>query len=281
VGPSLIGLSLAGASGCAGLLDSLGDDADLYRDGGGYPTRPCSTAGRQALARYATNEVGGTTRDFALLDQYGYRVRLSHFCGHSILLAIAAMDDPEDSAWLDPLPELAAERPPEAPPLTVITVWVRAPDGEIPGVPELRAHAVRLAEGHPETVSCDPTLYNEDTTGPTCSFRGAYVLRFPRTLPVLQDPLRLQGYGDLPAAAGVQWVASDVPPPEDLRPLREVSSRFRFRSLPAFVLMEPEVRSTEGGRARLPIIRVRTTDPEDPELLEGLRWPPPEVPGDD
>ena len=112
------------------LAACIGDHGP-YEGGGEYPTSECSRAGEQLVADSAgeqlwDDELGadqlGRTRDFSLLDHHAYRVRLTHFCGDTVLLVVGDMGEPQLD-WLDDLPEWTDGRDETAPDLTIMTTW--------------------------------------------------------------------------------------------------------------------------------------------------------------
>lgn len=278
------------------LLPSCDDNP--YAGGGEYPVDRCSSAEQarianeagEALWREALGDTDGPqvgrTRDFALLDEHGYRVRLTHFCGHTVLLVSDRMpwpplppedeDEDEDGSgdtdapvgpcdggpdldlshldWLRELPDWLEGRA-DGPPVTVMSTWWGDSSGEAPSVGELRRFR--------DAVTCqinaeegddggDPWVYTDPGTG----------LR--REVLLLQDPWRFQGAA---AAASAMYVVSDVPPDPDpsrrYRREREVRDRWRLGSAPGFVVLQPALRITALGR-----------DPVQDGIIDALRADP-------
>lgn len=238
----------------ATLLAACSGSEGLYADGADYWTERCTTGGRQLVASRATEILGEGTRDFALLDRYGYRVRLSDFCGNSVLLVLGDMSAPDVLDWVDELPGWLEDRDPRAPPLVIFTAWFANLDGEVPDVGDLR----RFAEVIADARGSDPfqftyTLsYNHDG--------GAfdYELDITEEIGLLRDPYRFE---DAAAAASVMYIASDIP--EESRRSRreqELASRWGVRDGPFFVVLEPTL-----------LIQALGNDPVEDGIIEALQ----------
>lgn len=229
-----------------------GED-DPYADGGDYRTTPCSTEARRQVASRATEIIGEGTRDFALLDQFGYRVRLTDFCFSSVLLVVGDMSDPQSLSWLDELPNWLEDRDPGAPPMVVMTAWSSNLDGEVPTAGDLR----RFAEVVAEAKGSDPFRYSYDLRynfdgGPIDS-----VQTVTDRIALLRDPYRFENAA---AAASVMYVASDIP--DEFRRSRrsqELASRWGVRQGPFFVVLEPTL-----------LIQAMGYDPVEDGIIEAL-----------
>jgi hypothetical protein len=176
-----------------------------YEEGGAWPVDPCSQGELAAAAEIREEVIGGTTRDFALYDQFAYKVRLSSFCGHNVLISVGAMSNPDDLAWLERIPEIQQGRLPSAPPLTILTTWFDGPEGRAPEIVDLRKFA--------EQRDLD--------------------------VPVLRDAPRFENAA---RAASIFWLASDLEEPElRYRQEWEIATRWRVRDTPYFVVLHPEL----------------------------------------
>lgn len=223
--PAAIALLVASSAGCNSAplrTEALGP----YVGGGDWSTSECRRSQEQCVARLASEAVGGTTRDFALLDQHGYRVRLSDFCGRTVLLSVGAMDDADSADWMSRIPEIL-EGVDENVDLTILTTWNRNEDGDVPEPEDVRAWSRTLAERFPEleaTVWPPAELPDE----PIAGHLG---------LPVLLDPPRFENAA---AAAAASWAASNVPEPLlRFRLEREVAGRYGIREYPHFAVLHP------------------------------------------
>jgi hypothetical protein len=146
-------LIVAVATGCVGF--------DPYKGGGGWLapalddgfTRLCSPPD----PRQVGPDIGDLARDFRLFDQYAYRVNLSDFCHHTVLLTVGELGDPELVDLIDRLPDIVAQRLPSATqvsPFIVLTTWYRTPDGAVPTLADLRAFGHDLGVD-PDTADID------------------------------------------------------------------------------------------------------------------------------
>lgn len=254
-------LALSVLSGCFG-------DVGPYDGGGEYPTTECTQAFRAVIAETAGEELWdtdvtdtdgrqrGRTRDFRLYDEHGYRVRLTHFCGDTVLLVVGDMrtrDDPEAETplgWLDELQGWLDARDPEAPPLTIMTTWYADEDGDTPTVGDLRRfrEQVEAERGVDAWTYTYPTPGGEET----------------RTILTLQDPWR---FPDAAVATYVMALASDVPvgdgPDRRFRREHEVRDRWTFRAAPNFVVLQPSLRILAIGE-----------DPVEDGIVEELQTAP-------
>ena len=238
----------------ATLLAACSGSEGLYADGADYWTEQCTTAGRQLVASRATEILGEGTRDFALLDRYGYRVRLTDFCGNSVLLVLGDMSDPDVLDWIDELPGWLEDRDPRAPPLVILTAWFANLDGEVPGVGDLR----RFAEVIAETRGSDPFEYTYTLSYNHDGGAFDYELDLTEEIGLIRDPYRFE---DAAAAASVMNIASDIP--EESRRSRreqELASRWGVREGPYFVALEPTL-----------LIQALGDDPVEDGIIEALQ----------
>lgn len=197
-------VSLVGVGACSG-------ETNPYADGGDWPVAPCTTADLARAAADQTEAIGGTTRDFALFDQFAYKVRLSSFCRHTVLISVGSMVGEDDVAWLSRIPEIEDGVLPSAPPLTILTTWFRGPSGSEPDVGDLR----RFADVHQLEV------------------------------PVLRDRPRFENAA---RAASAFWLASDLGEPSfRYRQDMEVATRWRIAESPHFVVLHPGLRIVAAG----------------------------------
>jgi len=254
------------------LLTACYGESHPYEGGGDYPISECSNSGRQVVAATAGEELWdpeltdtdaeqrGRTRDFRLLDDHGYRVRLTHFCGDTVLLVVGSMQDPVDPQapgpidWLDDLPDWLQDRDPQAPRLTIMsTYWANA-DGEVPTVGDLRRFRAIVQE----TRGSDSFTYSFPVDDPEPGDDGT------RSIITLQDPYRFE---DAAPAASAMTVVSNVPPDPDpsrrYRREHEVRDRWAHRSEPYFVVLHPVLRIVAMG-----------DDPEEDGIIEALRAVP-------
>jgi hypothetical protein len=194
---------------------------DPYAEGGAWLT-PALDAGFQEACgppdpRAAGPDIGDLARDFHLHDQFAYRVNLSDFCEHVVLLTVAEIGDPAAEALVAELPTIADDRLPTAErsaPFLALTTWFATPDGAVPTVADVRAYA--------EALGIDPT---------TGELSGQKVA-------VLRDEPRFAGAA---AAASVQWAATNVPGElrSRTRVEREVAGRWTLRTTPFYVVVHP------------------------------------------
>lgn len=201
------------------LLLALGGcaDPDPYADGGAWLT-PAIDAGievrcRPPDPRFIGPDIGDRPRDFELLDQFAYRLKLSSFCRHTVLLTVGETGDPDVAALIAALPDLLADRRATEPFLT-ITTWYRTPAGRVPEPADIRQQALDLGID-PETGEVDG-----------------------HKVAVVRDQARFPGAA---AAAAVQWAATNVP--SEIRSRgqveREVAGRWSLRSTPFYVVIHP------------------------------------------
>jgi hypothetical protein len=162
-------------------------------------------------------DIGDLARDFHLYDQFAYRVNLSSFCQHTVLVTVAEMGDPAAETLVADLPAIAEGRLPTADrdaPFIALTTWYRTAAGGVPTIADVRTYAAALG--------VDPV---------TGELEGQKVA-------VLRDQPRFAGAA---AAASVQWAATNVPGELRTRQQveREVAGRWSLRATPFYMVLHP------------------------------------------
>ena len=240
------------------LLVACSGSTTPYAEGGNYATSTCTTRMRREVATSAGEVLWetdltdtdppqqGRTRDFSVLDDYGYRVNLTDFCGHTVLLVVDHLpeglgdDDAEVELplWLSQLDDWAEDRDPDAPRLTVLSAWSSANGATAPSLSELRD----LRDMLDERGLSEVTYPRSDGSG------GVAWVKTPVVL--LQDPYRIE---DAAAAAAAMSVVSTVPddPDPDRRYYREreIRDRWDISQPPYYVVLHPILRIVAKGHS--------------------------------
>lgn len=239
------------------VLTACDGEESPYVEGGNWTIDPCDRQERRLIAARADERLGGGTRDFDLLDQYAYRVSLSDFCGHTVVLTVGDMGAPESVAAMDDLVALYDTRPTTHVPLTVLTTWYRTADGAVPGAGDLRRFA--------ESVGSDLAERNVDPDGNIVDADGTL------QVPVLRDPPRFENAA---TAAAAMWRASDVPEPYiRFRRETEVAGRWGVREVPFYVVVHPGT-SDQGVAIPTPRIVAMGQDLEADRIIEAAQTNP-------
>ena len=235
-------------------LTACDGDTSPYVEGGDWQIAPCTQAQRRALAAAADETVGGVTRDFALLDQYAYRVSLSDFCDNTVVVVVGDMGVPESVAAIDDLVALYDTRPSGGTDLTVITTWYRTSDDRVPEVGDLRRFS--------ELVGADLLERGADPDGHLTNTAGVF------QLPMLRDPPRFENAA---IAASAMWLASDAPQPfVRFQRETEVAGRWGVRVLPFYAVLHPP----EAGTSDPPTLVALGSDLVADRIIEAAQTNP-------